>query len=464
MATTKAMSPYTQPLQYQAIRGKKSIRELYHEQLLTQGVVEQKIAEELQGQFKTMLNASLERAKKEEPHPLEERFGQSWAAFKQPPAETLLKPFDSSAKADVLEQVAQGYSRIPPGFHLHTKLQKWVQERFAMLSSNMDWGMAECLAFGSLLLQNIPLRLAGQDSRRGTFSHRHAVWIDQETGQSYFPFSNLANNQASCDIYNSPLSEFASLAFEYGYSWAHPQSLVLWEAQFGDFDIGAQIVIDHYITAAEQKWARYSSLVLLLPHGYEGQGPEHSSARIERFLQLSANDNIQVVYPTTPAQYFHLLRRQALRPIKKPLVVFTPKSLLRLPACRSPLSEFTAGGFEEVLGDSEVKNPSRLLLCSGKVYYDLLEERAKRQRSDIAICRIEQLYPLHVDKLKQLPWCEDVRYVQEEPENMGAWEFLRPQFEANVRYVGRERSCVTASGSFKQHQQEQSHFMQEAFE
>ncbi|MDE3045388.1 MAG: 2-oxoglutarate dehydrogenase E1 component [Verrucomicrobiota bacterium] len=455
---------YTQPLHYRLIREKKTIRQLYSEQLTREGSLEQQLANELEEKFRGELGLSLERAKKEEPHPPEERYGSKWKDFQQPSADVLLKPFDSSAKAELLREVAKGYARVPADFHLHPKLQKWLQDRLAMLGGSIDWGMGECLAFGSLLLQNIPLRLAGQDSCRGTFSQRHAVWIDQENGSSYCPFAHFSEKQARCDIYNSPLSEFASLAFEYGYTWIHPNALVCWEAQFGDFDIGAQIAIDHYITTAEQKWARYSSLVLLLPHGYEGQGPEHSSARIERFLQLTANNNIQVVNPTTPAQYFHLLRRQALRPIKKPLIVFTPKSLLRLPACTSPLSAFTSGGFEEVIGDSVVKNPSRVLLCSGKVYYDLLAEREARKRNDIAIIRIEQLYPLHEAKLKAaLPSCNDICWVQEEPENMGAWEFIR-DFLPSARYVGRARSSVTATGSFKQHKEELNHFLQEAFQ
>jgi 2-oxoglutarate dehydrogenase E1 component len=330
-------------------------------------------------------------------------------------------------------------------------------------TDKIDWSTAEALAFGSLLLEQVPVRLSGQDSQRGTFSQRHAVWIDQENGQAHRPFSQL-------EVYNSPLSEFACLAFEYGVSWIQLKGLNLLEAQYGDFTIGAETVIDHYLTTAEQKWARYSSLTLLLPHGYEGQGPEHSSGRIERFLQLAAKENIQVANPTTPAQYFHLLRRQALRPIKKPLVVFTPKSLLRLPACVSALSAFTQGRFEEVLQDpTPPKNPKRLLLCSGKIFYELMTQRT----ADVAIVRLEQLYPIHRQKLEETlrkyAGCPEVCWVQEEPENMGAWEFLSPQLrsllpsQTTLRYIGRERSAVTATGSFRQHTQELARIFKEAF-
>jgi 2-oxoglutarate dehydrogenase E1 component len=313
------------------------------------------------------------------------------------------------------------------------------------------------------------VRLSGQDSCRGTFSQRHAVWIDQENGSRYSPYDALKS--AQFNVYNSPLSEYGVLGFEYGYTWGNPETLVLWEAQYGDFAFGAEIIIDHYLTTAEQKWARYSSLVLLLPHGYEGQGPEHSSGRIERFLQLSANENIQVVNATTPAQYFHLLRRQALRPIKKPLVVFTPKSLLRLPACSSVLSELTTGSFQEVLEDEAVDKPRRVLLCSGKIYYELAKERVVQ---DIAIVRIEQLYPINTKVLTKMftrySHCTDFVWVQEEPKNMGALEWMRPHLEehlpksAKIRYVARERSAVTATGSFQQHAQELKQVMKEAFQ
>ncbi len=459
---------YTQPVQYKFIRAHPSIGALYRQQLVAEGVFDEKLAEEKSEQFKAALAAAAIRGKKEEAHTPEERYGSYWAHFNQPKPEAMFEFFDSSAKEDSLKIVAKKTSLVPAGFHLHPKLEKWAEERASQISSRIDWGMAENLAFGSLLLQNVPIRLSGEDTRRATFSQRHAVWIDTENGSTYFPLNNLGPKQARFEVYNSPLSEFACLAFEYGYTWTAPETFVLWEAQFGDFDIGAQTVIDHYIMTAEHKWARYSALVLLLPHGYEGQGPEHSSARIERFLQLAALNNTQIVNATTPAQYFHLLRRQALRKIKKPLILFTPKSLLRLPACTSALEELTSGQFEEVIDDPKKPNkPSRVLFCSGRVYYDLLEQREKRNRPDIAIVRIEQLYPIHQGKLDAIlskyANCSDRRWVQEEPENMGAWEFIRTYLQGAI-YVGRGRSAVTATGSHRQHKQEFEQFITRAFE
>lgn len=455
---------YTQPTQYQIIRAKQPIRELYRQQLMSEGLT----PTEAQGDeaFKAMLNAAQARGKQQEPHKPEERFGSSWKEFTQPNAEMLFEPFDTSVKEEVLHKVAECISTIPTSFHLHPKLTKWLQAR-ANLATPIEWAMAETLAFGTLLLQQIPIRLAGQDCRRGTFSQRHAVLVDAENGSLYFPLEHLDPAQARCVVYNSPLSEYACLAFEYGYTWVHPTALVLWEAQYGDFNNGAQIIIDQYIVAAEQKGARYSSLVLLLPHAFEGQGPEHSSGRIERFLQLAAANNSQIVNATTPAQYFHLLRRQALRKIKKPLIVFTPKSLLRQPTCTSLLKEFTSGQFEEFIDDPKSQNPKRVLFCSGKVYYDLLSEREKRQKNEIAIVRIEQLYPIHQKKLDAIlskyAHCLDLRWVQEEPENMGAWEFIR-DYLPKATYVGRDRSPVVATGSYRQHKQELEQFMNKAFE
>jgi 2-oxoglutarate dehydrogenase E1 component len=466
---------FTQPLHYKIIRSKPSIRTLYLQHIATQS---QRVAEIEQG-IRTRLDQALQRAKEPTPHPPEQRFGVSWKTFQQPAPEKLLESFPSAAPRDLLTRVAQGLCTVPASFHLHPKLQKWVAERQAMVAADpntpsIDWAMAESLAFGTLVTSKVPVRLAGQDARRGTFSQRHAVWVDQEDGSCYIPLAHLSADQARFDIYNSPLSEFACLAFEFGYTWASPEGLVLWEAQFGDFTIGAQTVIDHYIMSAEHKWARYSSLVLLLPHGYEGQGPEHSSARIERFLQLAALSNTQIANPTTPAQYFHLLRRQALRPVKKPLIVLTPKSLLRHPSNLSPLAALTNGTFEELLPDAaEPSSATRVLLCSGKIYYDLVAEKEKRKSHTTAIIRVEQVYPFHRDKAAQMlsgysasaQFC----YVQEEPENMGAWEFLAPSLRASLpqgaplRYIGRPRSAVTATGSFAQHRQEQEKIFNEAF-
>lgn len=459
---------FTQPIPYQVIRSKKSIRQIYAEQL--KGAPG---AQELEEAFRAQLGAAFEKAKGQEPQLPEEQFGSSWTQFKQPADETLFEQFGSQANNEVLCKVIQGFCQIPEGFHLHLKLQKWLKERLEMFTqgSSIDWATAECLAFGSLLLEGTPVRLAGQDSRRGTFSQRHAMWVDQENGVLYFPFSHLDPKQARADIINSPLSEFASLGFEYGYSWGDFRALVLWEAQYGDFAIGAQTIIDHYITTSEQKWARYSSLVLLLPHGYQGEGPEHSSARVERFLQLAGYNSIQIANPTNPAQYFHLLRRQALRKIKKPLIVLTPKAILRLAVNVSPLNAFTTGEFQEVLDDpTSPQNPSRVLFCSGKVYYDLL---TYRKQTNVAIIRIEQLYPFHRKKFEQIisryTQCKDFRWVQEEPQNMGPAEYIQPLIQSSLpkgavlRYVGRVRSAATATGSHKKHAEELDQFMKEAF-
>lgn len=460
---------FTQPFQYLKIRSKKPIRQIYLEQLMEEGALERKMAEDLEKEFRASLTQAFERGKIEEKVDLKERFGSAWKDFVQPSNNMLFQPFETKAPLRTLEKVINAYTSIPEGFHLHPKLQKWMQDRKLQIAKDpkvpsIDWGTAECLAFGSILLENIPIRLAGQDSKRGTFSHRHAIWFDQENGLSYSPFAHLSTTQARFDVYNTILSEYAALSFEFGYSWASPKSLVIWEAQYGDFDIGAQIAIDHYIVSAEQKWTLYSSLVLLLPHAYEGAGPEHSSARPERFLQLASNNNIQVVYPTTPAQMFHLLRRQALRPIKKPLIVMAPKSLLRLPLCMSSLCDFTEGQFEEFIEDPvDFASCKRLILCCGKIYYDLMA--AKENFPDAAIVRVEQIYPFHEEKFKEIiskyTQVKKCIWVQEEPENMGAWEFIRnflvrllPKNRELV-FIGRPRSASTATGSRKKHRQEQ---------
>lgn len=421
---------YTQPLQYKLIRAKKSIRQMY---------VEQKLAEELEVQFKETLKKALETAHgKAASQKKEER----WNPFEIVPTACEIKP--------AIEQ----YCTVPDGFHLHPKLQKWMQERLA--AEKIDWSTAECAAFGTLLMQGVGLRLAGEDAQRGTFSQRHMVWIDSETSKPYCPLAHLGH----FEVINSPLTEFAGMGFDYGYSTYAANTLVLWEAQYGDFDNGAQVIIDQYIASGEQKWHTPSSLTLLLPHAYEGAGPEHSSARLERFLQLAANNNMQIVNASTPAQYFHLIRRQALRKTKKPLILFTPKSLLRSPANVSPVQAFTSGNFEEILDDpNPPKNCKRLLLCSGKIYYDLLAER--KDEDGVVLVRIEQFYPLHREKLQKIIGKYPVKpiWVQEEPENMGAWSFMWLNLK-DLTYIGRPASATTATGSHKKHKQEQKQLIE----
>jgi 2-oxoglutarate dehydrogenase E1 component len=445
---------YTQPVQYRLIRSKKSIRQIYCDQLIKNGQLEQKVAETLEADFKeTLRAASAEAATKEK-----------GKGPTEPPPFDPFQSLDTGVDQRVLKAILEKFCLVPEGFHLHPKLQKWLQDRSKMWDRNIDWSTAECLAFGSLLLEKIPLRLAGQDSRRGTFSQRHMVWSDTENGALYYPLSSLG--QGRFDIVNSPLTEYAGLGFEYGYSCGSSQGLVLWEAQYGDFDNGAQIIIDQYIASAEQKWNVTASLVLLLPHGYEGAGPEHSSARLERFLQLCARNNMQIANASTPAQYFHLLRRQALRRVKKPLIIFTPKSLLRASANVSPSSAFLRGNFEEILDDPKEFNapPHRLLFCSGKIYYDLMLEREKRNLQ-IPIVRIEQLYPLHMEKLQKTidkyKGVKEIFWVQEEPENMGAWTFLAPRFASflskgvTFKQLSRPPNSTPATGSHMKHKQEQ---------
>jgi 2-oxoglutarate dehydrogenase E1 component len=336
----------------------------------------------------------------------------------------------------------------------------------------LDWGCAEHLAFASLLTSGTPIRLSGQDSRRGTFSHRHSAVYDLRTRARYIPLKNLSKSQSSFCVYNSPLSEAAVLGFDYGYSLDCPDMLVIWEAQFGDFANGAQTQIDQYISSSESKWGTTSRLTLLLPHGYHGQGPEHSSARLERFLQLCAEDNMAVTYPTTPANYFHLIRRQALRKIIKPLIVLTPKGLLRDSRATSPVSDLTQGSFQEILPDPSIsKGARRIILCSGKVFYDLQDFQTKNKIQDTAILRLEQLYPLHAKKLTDIlsrhsPDAEII-WCQEESENMGAWSHLALRLSTllgkPIRYVGRDASSSPATGSLVIHNMEQNQLVQEAF-
>ncbi len=458
---------FTQPLEYQRIHGKSSIRTLYRDQLIQQGVLDAAKAEALEAEFKQGLQAALESIPKPAPSTGEVRVAK----------QDLFHKMETGVAEDRLKALAQTFCRAPDGFHIHPKIQKLLQERMAMLSSEkpaVDWGMGEHLAYATLLTDGVHVRIAGQDVRRGTFSHRHGIWIDQENAEKYFPLSHIAKDQGLFDLFNSPLSEFAALGFEFGYSLFYPNSLVIWEAQYGDFVNGGQIVIDQYLSSSEQKWNHTTNLTLFLPHGYEGQGPEHSSARLERFLQLCGEENMQVANVTTPAQLFHLLRRQGKREMKKPLVLFTPKALLRHPLCVSSLKDFTTGTFEEILDDSRSpQSIKRLLLCSGKIYYDLIAERETRNAFDIAILRIEQLYPLNRKRFQELlqkyVGFNECIWVQEEHQNMGAWEYIRPlideelQGKMSVKYVGRGRSAAPAAGSFALHKKQHAQLLQDAF-
>ena len=411
---------------------------------------------------------------------LQAELGRGRAMTKVPPMRTLPKywdPYrggrydetlevDSAVPAALLEEIARRITEVPAGFRAHAKVARGLEQRLLMGRGlrPVDFGMAEALAFGSLLLEGTPVRLSGQDSRRGTFNQRHAVLIDTGTGAEHYPLAHVGEGQARFAIYDTPLSEAAPLGFEYGFSRDSPETLVLWEAQFGDFANGAQVIIDQFLAAGEDRWGLLSGLVLLLPHGYEGQGAEHSSARLERFLHLAAEDNIQVCQPTTAAQYFHLLRRQALRRWRKPLVVLTPKGMLRAPAASSPIVDFTAGRFRAVIPDETIAEPARVLLCSGKIAHELRAERDRGGDTRTAIVRLEQLYPFPrgaVDAvLGACPSASEIVWVQEEPRNMGALDFVRRHLQGllgdrHLASVTRAESASPATGSARAHLQEQ---------
>src|SRR5437762_10206122 len=402
------------------------------------------------------------------------RFQESTAVF-QPQYTAECKP--TAISAEMLKQIVEGLTRVPENFEVIPKIKKNVLDRRREIFEGggpYEWHYAEALAFGSLLLEGTPVRLSGQDSRRGTFSTRHSFIYDAKTGRPYMPLLHLAPDQARICIYNSLLSEAAVLGFDYGYSLDYPNMQCVWEAQFGDFANGAQTIIDQFIVSAESKWQRPSGIVLLLPHGYEGQGPEHSSARLERFLQASAEDNIQVCNLTTSAQYFHLLRRQMKRDFVTPLIIMTPKSLLRASVASSPAEEFIHGRFEEILGSPEATpadRVKRIIFCSGKVYYDLLNYRTQRKIDDAAIILVEQLYPLAEKKLREMlkPFSKNAKLVwcQEEPENMGAWTFIESRLRtilcSEIAYAGREASASPAVGALARHKREQARLVADAF-
>ncbi len=471
---------FTQPLLYEKIRGRKSTRALYEEKLQELGVLQasdvKRIGEDLDHQLEHALRV-IETKPPGPDEPYEPRG--PWAGFSR------TVPEDESATGVPIEQlamIAERIATVPSGFALHPKLAGLLERRRKVVAEDapIDWGTAEALAFGSLLVEGTPVRLSGQDSCRGTFSQRHAALVDQRTGEEYLPLAHVSPTQARFECYDSLLSEAAVLGFEYGHSLADPTVLTLWEAQFGDFVNGAQVIIDQFITSAPVKWGRMSGLVMLLPHGYEGQGPEHSSARIERFLQACAGDNLQVVNCSTPAQYFHVLRRQMRRDFRAPLVVFTPKSLLRLPRATSRAHELAGGRFRPVLPDEAAgaapEGVRRVILCSGKVHYELLEERERRFGTALpaAIVRVEELYPWPADLIARLlrafPAATSVVWTQEEPANMGAWTFVRERLQELLRpdqtlaYAGRPAAASPAAGSLRIHKQEQAALLDAALQ
>ncbi|MFP4166028.1 MAG: 2-oxoglutarate dehydrogenase E1 component [Opitutales bacterium] len=466
---------FTHPLLYEMISNMQPIGKSFAQRLVEAGDLEQEEIDAIESRYEQRMNDAFNAAKaQEEKGESEDPFTES-SARSQPPYN--FKGFDTRVPKETLAHIAERLTQFPEGFKVNRKINRQLQAKYKAFNENtgLDWGMGEALAFGTLLMDGTPVRLSGQDSERGTFSHRHSVLYDIETRESYTPLLDLSEDQARFCVHNSLLSEAAVLGFDYGYSLDYPQMLCLWEAQFGDFVNGAQVIIDQFIASSESKWGRLSGIVMLLPHGYEGQGPEHSSARLERFLQACAENNIQVCNLTTPAQYFHVLRRQMKREFKKPLIIMSPKSLLRHKECISAVEDFTDNEFWSILDDKTVGDKAavdRLVLCSGKVYYDLLAHQREQGIENTALLRVEQFYPLNQDLLqrvvRQYPNAAKLIWCQEEPKNMGAWTFIAPRLMETLDqapvYVGRPEAASPAVGSLALHKHEQAQLVKEAFE
>jgi len=467
---------FTQPLLYKAIEKHDNPLKIYVAELIKEGKLDEAGAKEMEKEFKAHLQTSLNEAKEYNAALAEVKFGGAWADMRLATEKDFETSPETGVKKSTFLEVAKRISTLPKDKKFFKKIEKLFEERLKMATDThiFDWAMGEQLAYGTILAEGKRVRLSGQDVKRGTFSHRHAVLTLEDSEEEYTPLLNISEQQAPFDIYNSHLSEYGVLGFEYGYAMANPNALTIWEAQFGDFFNGAQIVIDQYIASAETKWQRANGLVMLLPHGYEGQGPEHSSARIERFLELCAEYNMQVTNCTTPANFFHALRRQFKRDFRKPLVNFSPKSLLRHPLCVSPLEDFTSGGFKEVIDDVNVKvaDVKRVVFCSGKVYYDLLDAQKNNASKEVALVRVEQLYPTPVDQMEAIVAkyknTEDVLWVQEEPENQGAWPYLLRRLRKtslnNIDVVSRKESSSPATGYMKQHTNQQAYIVAKTFD
>jgi 2-oxoglutarate dehydrogenase E1 component len=471
---------FTQPLMYKAIRQHPRVSDVYATRLLAEGVIDADAAPQLRNEFAAVLEGEFDAGKSYKANEAD-WFGGRWSGLHKPAdPETARRNVDTAIDKKLFDSLGRTLTTVPEDLEIHKTLARVIEAKRQMFESGegFDWATAEALAFGSLVTEGFGVRLSGQDSGRGTFSQRHAIWVDQQTERKFIPLTTLPHGKF--EVYDSPLSEYGVLGFEYGFASADPKTLVCWEAQFGDFANGAQIIIDQYIAAGEAKWLRANGLVLLLPHGFEGQGPEHSSARLERFLQLCADDNIQVCNITNPANYFHVLRRQMKRPFRKPLVIMTPKSLLRHPMAKSGAEEFTAKShFKRILSDrKEIADDKvrRLVLCSGKVAYDLMETREKERLEDVSIVRLEQLYPFPGEpltaRLKKMTNLEEVIWCQEEPRNNGAWFFVASRIETALteaghagmrpQYTGRNRAASPATGLASRHAEQQAALVAEA--
>ncbi len=464
---------FTQPTLYKAIEQHPNPREIYNKKLLDQGSVDAGLANEMEISFRKTLQERLEEAKQEDSPIITPIFQGAWKGMRfSKPGDWLRSP-QTGLEESTLMDLGLKITQLPSDKKFLKKIERLFDQRKRMFTETkiLDWGMAEQLAYASLLKDGHPVRISGQDVERGTFSHRHAVLKLEDSEEEYIPLSHISPNQPSFEIYNSLLSEYGVLGFEFGYAMASPEVLTIWEAQYGDFANGAQIIIDQYLASGETKWKRSNGLVLYLPHGYEGGGAEHSSARLERFLDLCGDYNMQIANCTTPANLFHLLRRQFQRDFRKPLVLFTPKSLLRHPLCVSKIEEFTIGGFKEVIDDPailEVHSVSRLIFCSGKIYYDLLEKQKADNRLDVAVIRLEQIYPTPVNQINRImnkySNAKELYWVQEEPRNMGAWPYLIRKFRnSELRVIARHESSTPATGHAKTHAIEQEFIINKAF-
>jgi len=458
---------FTQPMMYEQIRKRPGVFSVYGEKLINEGVA---TAEELE-KIADKIAARLERSLNKEAQPeADVGFLGKWTGLEREYSEPEL---NTGVAKERLHELATKMAKIPDSFTPHPKVAKLLDKRLATIINDepLDWGTAENLAYATLLDESHPIRVSGQDSQRGTFNHRHATIYDSSNGEPYTPLTSVADKKTRFQVFNSSLSEAGVLGFEYGYSLEQPEGLTIWEAQFGDFANGAQVIIDQFIASSASKWDRTSGLTMFLPHGYEGQGAEHSSARIERYLQLCADHNMFVVNPTSPAQLFHLLRRQVKLPFRRPLIVFTPKSLLRHPACRSSLADLTEGSFQEIIVDNiPSKKTAKVLFCSGKIYYELRQKVEEAERSDILIVRVEQLFPLRSDNIEKLleavPKNAKICWIQEEPANGGAWSHIAPQlrniFNREIHYIGRAAAAATAVGSHRLHNIDQNRLIEEA--
>jgi 2-oxoglutarate dehydrogenase E1 component len=463
----------TQPMMYHKIRNHQPVRAAYAEQLIAAGVLAPEDAQAMLGDYRQRLESDQPLCRPRASN-VEHPYKVDWSRFN---GVNWDHDSDTTIGMERLQRLARKALAVPDDFQLHPRVQRIMDDRHKMAAGDqlVDWGFAEIMAYASLLDAGYPVRLSGQDSRRGTFFHRHAMLRDQASGDSYLPLQHLQERQAHFAAIDSVLSEEAVLAFEYGYATAEPNALAIWEAQFGDFANGAQVVVDQFIAAGGAKWGLYCGLVMLLPHGYEGQGPEHSSARIERYMQLCAEHNMQVCMPSTAAQIFHLLRRQMLRPYRRPLVVLTPKSLLRNPLASSPLDALCNGGFDNVLDEADPLDKTKVtqvVMCAGKLYYDLLQARRSRALEHVAIVRIEQLYPFPKDEFATLvagyPNANHYVWCQEEPQNQGAWDQIKHRFYPllvagkELFYVGRPVAAAPATGFLEQHQEEQQRLVDDA--